>query len=114
RIDAMTRFQIAGQVLHGEKINLIEQLKKQHGVEFAFFSQEIGGISNEDLNKSPNEVVERLMAQKIVGGFTDLRLPLQRATERTGPDAAKILGVVILTDGQHDWGPLPAAKAGEL
>src|SRR5207245_9041986 len=45
---------------------------------------------------------------------TDLLLPLARALEKTGPDTGKILGVVLLTDGQHNVGPSPIAKAIEL
>src|SRR5205085_5462665 len=46
--------------------------------------------------------------------FTDLRLPLARALERTGPGQGKILGVVLLTDGQHNAGDPPNKKAREL
>src|SRR5262249_41993327 len=31
-----------------------------------------------------------------------------------GTDDAKILGVVLLTDGRHNWGPSPVARAMEL
>ncbi len=46
--------------------------------------------------------------------FTDLRAPLIRALERTGPGQGKVLGIVLLTDGQHNSGLPPSAKAREL
>src|SRR5262249_57873628 len=45
---------------------------------------------------------------------TALRLPLARALERSGAGEGKILGVVLLSDGQHNWGPSPVKKAIEL
>jgi hypothetical protein len=45
---------------------------------------------------------------------TDLRLPLTHALERSGPDLGRLIGVVVLTDGQHNWGPSPVAKALEM
>src|SRR5207237_6320426 len=46
--------------------------------------------------------------------FTDLRQPLARALERSGAGEGKVLGVVLLTDGQHNWGLSPVKKAIEM
>src|SRR5262249_49070727 len=35
-------------------------------------------------------------------------------SELGGPDQAKVVGVVMLTDGQHNWGPSPVARMIEL
>ncbi|HEY1859107.1 MAG TPA: hypothetical protein VGG61_02065, partial [Gemmataceae bacterium] len=40
--------------------------------------------------------------------------PLAYALEKTGPDTGQILGVVLVTDGQHNVGPSPVPKAIEL
>src|SRR5262249_21061093 len=46
--------------------------------------------------------------------FTDLRLPLVHALERSGAGHGKVLGIVLLTDGQHNAGQPPTSKAQEL
>src|SRR5439155_4583573 len=43
-----------------------------------------------------------------------LNQPLARALEGAGPDQGKILGIVLLTDGQHNHGPAPGGRAEEL
>ncbi|MFL5341831.1 MAG: hypothetical protein ACJ8F7_16925 [Gemmataceae bacterium] len=109
RVDALSRLQIAKQVLVGERVNLVRGLEKQHGVEIAGFSQEIGDLTAEEI-----AALTAHSSKSSPTAFTDLRLPLQRALERSGPDRGKVLGVVLLTDGQHNWGPQPSAKAVEL
>jgi hypothetical protein len=44
-------------------------------------------------------------------GTTDLGLPLTRALERSGAGRGKVLGVVLLSDGQHNLGDSPVRKA---
>jgi hypothetical protein len=46
--------------------------------------------------------------------YTDLRLPLVRALEHSGAGKGDVLGIVLLTDGQHNTGEPPTAKAKEL
>src|SRR5205085_11017162 len=48
------------------------------------------------------------------GALTDLRLPLLRALEQPGGESGKTLGVILLTDGQHNAGGTPTEKAAEL
>jgi hypothetical protein len=109
RVDPLSRLQIAQKVLVSDKIRLISELAQRHGMEIVGFSQEIGDLTAEEITElAPGNGTAANSA------FTDLRLPLLRALERSGPDHGKILGVVLLTDGQHNWGPLPSAKASEL
>jgi hypothetical protein len=109
RIDSMTRLQVGQQVLVGPSVNLIKELSSRHGVEVVGFSQEVGELSAEEIAALPPTLSDPAKA-----AFTDLRLPLMRALDRSGAEHGKVLGVVLLTDGQHNWGPPPAAKAGEL
>ena len=68
-----------------------------------------------------DELFRQLRGQEKAAGqppaasaYTDLRLPLEQALKRSGDDQGKILGVVVLTDGQHNWGQSPVKKAIEL
>ena len=109
RIDPLTRLQLVQKVLIGEKAQLIPELGKRHGLEIVGFSQQIGNLSTEEV-----ATLSAATGAEAGSAFTDLRLPLLRALERSGPDHGKVLGIVLLTDGQHNWGPLPSAKASEL
>jgi hypothetical protein len=108
RVDPLTRLQIAQKVMVGNKTQLVSELAQRHGMEIVGFSQEIGDLTVEEVTALTTGGTDASLA------FTDLRLPLLRALERSGPDRGKVLGIVLLTDGQHNWGPLPSAKASEL
>lgn len=112
RIDSLTRNQISLQVLAPEGANLVQALSEKHTLDMAAFTQENG-----DLPKSwePLRATLQEWDKKPVGNaFTDLKKPLVRAIERGGLGEGKLLGVVVLSDGQHNWGLSPLNKAREL
>jgi hypothetical protein len=102
RVDELTRSQTADQLL-GKGGRLLQSLRGKHQVDMIGFAQEIWDIS--DLN-------EEIAAHHV--GFTNLNLPLEEALKRLTPGQGRIVGVVLLTDGQHNRGPAPAIKAEEL
>lgn len=111
RVDALTRAQISRTLLAAEGLGLIGAIVARHRVELQGFDQEAWDV--------PPEQVEGLFSPEPARppekrGGTDLRLPLLHALERSGPEEEKVLGVVVLTDGRHNWGPSPVAKALEL
>jgi hypothetical protein len=76
---------------------------------------ELLGFARDVWDAKPDQLDELFAKPEAnVAAFTDVRLPLVRALERSGPDKGKVLGVVLLTDGQHNWGEPPAKKAIEL
>jgi hypothetical protein len=109
RVDSLNRLEIAQKVLLGDRTRLLRDLQKSQGLEIVGFSQEIGDLKPEELAA----LTAGAGTRGSPGAFTDLRLPLLRAAERT-VDQAKIIAVVLLTDGQHNWGPPPSTKAAEL
>ncbi len=111
RVDALTRTQISRKLLTAEGLRLVEAIAARHRVEVQGFDQEAWDI--------PPERVEELFASEAVRpadkrNSTDLRLPLLHALEQKAGGEEKLLGVVLLTDGRHNWGPSPVAKAIEL
>jgi hypothetical protein len=109
RVDELTRSQIAERILSANGVRLLPRLTAKHEVELLGFHQEAWQLK-------PNQLEElfRAPADKSASGFTDLRLPLVRAIERSAPGQSKVLGIVLLTDGQHNTGEPPTAKAAEL
>ena len=111
RVDALTRTQISRKLLTAEGLRLVETVAARHRALLQGFDQDAWDV--------PVERVEELFASEPARppekrGGTDLRLPLLHALERAGPEEEKMLGVVLLTDGRHNWGPSPVAKAIEL
>jgi hypothetical protein len=123
RVDQLTRADAARLILMPEGAGLLPLLTGKHQVELIGFHREWWELR-------PDQVGE--VSRKPGGGgggaktasapedgvnssaFTDLRLPLLQALERSGPGQGKVLGVVLLTDGQHNAGDPPNRKAREL
>jgi hypothetical protein len=119
RVDEQTRQALAGKLLTGEAVQLLKSLAGKHKVEVMGFGKEAWDVpvdQVESLNakppdqKSPDQEGPSLGAKQ----GTNLLAPLARALERTGPESAKVLGVVVLSDGQHNEREAPVAKAIEL
>lgn len=109
RVDELTRSQTAERVLRAEGIGLLPALAAKHEVELLGFHREAWELKPEQI-----EELFRPAADPSAADFTDLRLPLTRALERSGPGQSKILGIVLLTDGQHNAADSPSTKAQEL
>ena len=111
RIDALPRKGFAERVLSPEGLALIQSLRERHKLEIVGFSQQLGplpgniesirAILNSD-GKTPGE------------SYTDLKLPLKRALEMREEYKEGLVGVVILSDGQHNWGGAPGELAHQL
>jgi hypothetical protein len=133
RVDDLTRTETARKVLFGDKVQLLSTIQARHNVEVLGFNQVVWDVESgkeEDVfpepgeekkeeekekgKEEPKEVVPSPDKQWEQSAFTDLRLPLVRAFERSGPGKGKVLGVILLTDGQHNLGDPPNRKAQEL
>jgi hypothetical protein len=113
RVDGLTRAQTARLVLGKDGINLLAALAGKHDVELLGFNGEAWDVQPDRLD----DLFARAGAAgaaESAGAFTDLHLPLARALATSGPDRGKVLGVVLLTDGQHNAADSPVPKAVEL
>jgi hypothetical protein len=119
RVDALTRTQTARAVLAADGLGLLDAITGKHRVDLMGFGRDGWEVKSgrlDDLFQAPvedNESEPARDTRSLLDG-TDLRLPLVRALEHSGPREEKMLGVVILSDGRHNWGPSPVAKAIEL
>src|SRR6266851_4527627 len=113
RVDALTRSQAARLVLDKAGVNLLSILASKHDVELLGFNREAWEVQPGRLDDLFTKA-EEASAEGPSGAFTDLHLPLARALARSGPDKGKLLGVILLTDGQHNAADSPVAKAIEL
>ncbi|WP_020472935.1 vWA domain-containing protein [Zavarzinella formosa] len=111
RIDGLTRRQIASQVLAPEGANLLQAIGEKHQLDVANFTQ-----TTAEIPKTWEAVKRSLATDPASPGsnFTDIKQPMIRALERDGTGESKLLGVVVLTDGQHNWGVGPTTKSKEL
>jgi hypothetical protein len=119
RVDALTRSQAAQRVLGEEGRGLVAALAARHDLEVMAFHRESWDLEpgrwRELFAKAEGGAAKEPTLPSAGGAaFTDLRLPLVRALERSGPGRGKLLGVVLFTDGQHNSGASPVQKAREL
>lgn len=119
RLDALPRLDHALKVLGPDGLDLVAKLRAKHAVEVVGFGQELTPLPLDAERRRaavPAGVVDPGKASNPT--YTDLKLPLARAAETAGdgPDAAgpKLLGVILLSDGRHNWGEGPAARAADL
>jgi len=112
QVDSLTRHQIAERVLSPEGSNLLKAISDKHLLDAIQFTQQTGDLPREWDKLKP--VLDELNAKPPGNAFTDLKQPLVRAIERGGSGEGKLLGIVVLTDGQHNWGLSPLNKAREL
>jgi hypothetical protein len=112
QIDALTRNQIVERVLSPEGANVLPAIADKHRIDVIQFTQGTGDLPKEWAKLKP--VLDELNSKPGGNAFTDLKQPLVRAIERGGTSEGKLLGVVVLTDGQHNWGLSPLNKAREL
>ncbi len=127
-VDKLTRTQAAERVLGEDGVRLLSTLAAKHQVELLGFNRDSWDLKPDQLadlfhkaeapaapeKKGEGEKTPDPMAGASASAFTDLRLPLLRAQERSGPGQGKVLGVVLLTDGQHNAGDPPNKLAREL
>ncbi len=115
-VDGITRTQMAKAVLSKDGVGLLPRLADKHHVTLLGFNRDVWDLKPDQLE----ELFKKASAPDADGSgtnaaaYTDLRLPLIRAQEMTNGDDRDLIGVVILTDGQHNFGDSPVKKAIEL
>jgi hypothetical protein len=134
RVDELTRAETSRRILSDDGVRLLAALATaRHRVELVGFHRDAWEVKPEqfaDLFRKEEASRERQRPEEASregqrpeekeplppGGSacTDLRLPLVRALEGSEPGKGNVLGIVILTDGQHNTGEPPTAKAREL
>lgn len=111
RVDELRRCDVAHRVLDKDGLDLLGRLAATHRVELYAIDRDVDELALDRLG----ELKPAADAKAGEGAaFTDLGAPLARALEQSGPGRGKILGVVVLTDGQHNSGEPPTLKAREL
>lgn len=103
--DLLTRTATAKRILAPDGLDVLGAIKDRHEVELWGIDRDVRELKADDL--------EALFAPGGDGGFTDLGAPLSRAQQRVG-GKGEVLGVVMLTDGQHNSGPAPGDLARAL
>jgi hypothetical protein len=108
RMNALSRTEICRRLLADDGGELRRRLDAVHQVDVFGFNRSVWDVPAEGMN----ELFAKKTGEREVssgGAFTDLGLPLDRTLERADAKA-----VVLLTDGRHNRGELPAARAAKL
>jgi hypothetical protein len=129
-VDRLTRGEITRRVLGEPGADLLKKLGAKQDVELMAFDREGWDIRPDQLDElfqpsekakidrkdEPDDKNKKPEVKKPSrrSDFTDLSVPLRKALERSGPGQGKVLGVILLTDGQHNQGDSPSALARDL
>jgi hypothetical protein len=117
-IDNTTRLQLAERVLSLEIGGLLKKLAEKHTVEFVRFDSSTTGLPLDEgawkiLLQSDRKLDPKTSTAQLT--YTDLKQPLIRTVESSANTAqSKLITTVVLTDGRHNWGDVPTAKAAEV
>jgi hypothetical protein len=107
RVDGLSRAEICRRLL-AEENGLTKKLNSTHDLALFGFAGSVWDVNKDRLDDLfTNKGSERETSNG--GAFTDLGMPLDRALEQ--PDAH---AVILLTDGRHNRGELPAVRAEKL
>ncbi len=112
RVDALNRLDLSARILTKDGLGLVDALREKHQLELIGFGKDVAALPI-----GADRLKDALAGAKKDGVtlYTDLKLPLAHASETSASDTgAKLLGVVLLTDGRHNWGESPALRAREL
>jgi hypothetical protein len=112
------RLKLAERILTPDGADLLGELAKKHAVELIAFDQTVRPLPHD-----PFELKRALDADRLLGAdatssqlvYTDMKLPVTRAGESASDTAtSKLVGVVLLTDGRHNWGDSPLGRVQEF
>jgi hypothetical protein len=113
KVDGLTRGEVSRLIL-GDGVKLLAALADKHEVDLMGFHRDLWELKANQLAELFEKGERKPDSEAGGEGFTDIRAPLVRALERSGPGQGKVLGIVLLTDGQHNSGLPPSRKAREL
>ena len=111
RMETLPRKHLTERVLTPEGIGLLKALSEHHQVDLVGFNQYLG-----EMPKDPDRIRALLASDgKVMGqSYTDLKLPLKRGIDQRTESKNGLLAVIVLSDGQHNWGEPPANYAMQL
>jgi hypothetical protein len=111
RVDRMPRKAFAERALDSDGASLFKLLGDRHKLEIVGFSQQLGRMP------PTLESIRGLLlpeGSKPGEAYTDLKLPLKQGLSLREELKDGLIGVVIFSDGQHNWGHPPGELAYQL
>ncbi|HZT83366.1 MAG TPA: vWA domain-containing protein, partial [Gemmataceae bacterium] len=111
RVDGFTRNQLARRLLDADGAGLLTKLSGRFQVELIGFADETWDAPPDKLDDLFGKDVR---PRSPALAFTDLGRPLDRVLEKAGEGKDQVRGVILLTDGRHNRGPVPGGRADRL
>jgi hypothetical protein len=111
RVDELSRVEICRRLLADDGMGLHKKLSGAFQVEIYGFAGDVWREEASGGRQPPGESDRGANAPRSPVNFTDLGLPLDRALELADGETR---GVILLTDGRHNRGELPAGRATKL
>jgi len=111
RIDSLPRRTFARAALTPEGLDLIREIGQKHKLQIAGFHQIYSPLPESVDSLRAALITETKNTREM---FTDLKLPLQRGLEMRDEYKNGLVGIIVLSDGQHNWGAGPGEIAAKL
>ncbi len=111
RVDRMPRKAFAERALDNDGAAMLQLLGDRHKLELVGFSQQLGRMP------PTLESIRTLLlpeGNKPGEAYTDLKLPLKQGLSLREELKDGLIGIVIFSDGQHNWGRPPGEFAYQL
>jgi len=111
-VDALTRMAVAADLLGSKEGDLLRRLPGKLNVKLLRFGSVVEEILSGSLTRNPHLDEKTVMPEDKGGGTTDISVAL-RAVEKLAAKE-KVVGVVLMTDGDWNSGGDPQAAAEKL
>jgi hypothetical protein len=111
QVDQLTRTEVARRLLAPDGVQLLQALAARHEIKLIGFAGKTWDAPADRLDELFRPAPTAKAASRH---HTDLDRPLARALEPPGSDAGRVLGVILLSDGQHNRGATPLKTAAAL
>src|SRR5262249_33796692 len=108
-VDRLTRAEVVRRLLAADGAGLLASFKGKHEVTVIGFDGTARTIEPEHLD----EALKPRTGDSPEAASTDLGAPLLHAEQSLGTGEGRVLGVVLLTDGQHNASP-PESRYGRV
>lgn len=112
RVDALSRRDLARALLvpsRSEQKGFLSKLSERHALSVLGFTQQVGELPNEQAQLKL--LLEEAPSDRDTPSFTNLRGLMERGLRGTSEQGNNLLGLVLLTDGRHNWGTSPEETA---
>lgn len=110
-----TRLDVAmGLLAPGGRDGLLKRIGDRHSVDVLAFTQDVADVPSDPEKLRRVVAPEAGKPARATASYTNLKAAMESALQRSGGKRRKLIGVVLVSDGQPTWGGPPAEPVAQL